>query len=78
MNIYVCMYVCMYVSKSIIMMDKGTLKWFKTNVSVRQGCILSPMLFNLFLEQTMLEALDSFQGEVSIAGHRITNLRFCR
>ena len=50
--------------------------WFRTTVGVRQGCLLSPTLFNIFLERIMAEALEDHQGTVSIGGRRITNLRF--
>ncbi|KAI0240103.1 hypothetical protein LSAT2_009185 [Lamellibrachia satsuma] len=50
--------------------------WFRTTVGVRQGCLLSPTLFNIFLERIMTDALENHQGTVSIGGRTITNLRF--
>ena len=38
--------------------------------------MLSPTLFNIFLERIMTDALDDHQGTVSIGGRIITNLRF--
>ena len=54
--------------------------WFRTTVGVRQGCLLSPTLSNIFLlrrlERIMTEALEDLEGSVSIGGRTITNLRF--
>ena len=50
--------------------------WFRTTVGVRQGYVLSPTLFNIFLERIMTDALNDHVGTVSIGGRNITNLRF--
>ena len=50
--------------------------WFRTTVGVRQGYLLSPTLFNIFLERIMTDVLENHQGTVSIGGRTITNLRF--
>ena len=50
--------------------------WFKTSVGVRQGCLLSPTLFNILLERIMTDALEDHAGIVSIGGRTITNLSF--
>ena len=54
----------------------GSIEWFRTTVEVRQGCLLSPTLFNIFLKRIMSDALGEHDGKVSIGGRNITNLRF--
>ncbi len=39
------------------------------------GCLLSPTLFNLFLERNMADAFEDHAGTISIGGRTITNLR---
>ena len=51
--------------------------WFKTGKGVRQGCILSPWLFNLYAEYIMQNAgLEEAQAGIKIAGRIINNLRY--
>ena len=51
-------------------------EWVRTTVGVREGCLLSPTLFNIFLERIMSDVLERHDGQVSIGGRNITNLRF--
>ena len=53
-----------------------TTDWFQIGKRVRQGCILSPCIFNLYAEYIMRNAgLDESQAEIKIAGRNINNLR---
>ena len=61
---------------SAVQMNGSIGEWFRTTVGVRQGCLLSPTLFNIFLERIMSDALEEHDGKVSISGRNITNLRF--
>ena len=62
-------------AQSAVLFNGSTGEWFRTTVGVRQGCLLSPTLFNIFLERIMCEALDDHEGSVSI-GERLINFRF--
>ena len=55
----------------------GTIDWFQIGKGVRQGCILSPCLFNLHAVYTMSNAgLDETLAGIKIAGININNLRY--
>ena len=57
--------------------EHGTTDWFQTEKGVRQVCILSPCLFNLYAEYIMRNAeLDEVQARIKIAGRNISNLRY--
>ena len=54
-----------------------TMDWFKTGKGVRQGCILSPCLFNFYTEYITWNAgLHESQAGIKIARRNINNLRY--
>ena len=55
----------------------GTTDWFQIGKGVRQGCILSPCLFNSYAEYIMRNAgLYEAQAGIKIARRNINNLRY--
>ena len=62
--------------EAIVRTEHGTADWFQIRKGVRQGCILSPCLFNLYAEYIMRNAeLDEAQAGIKIARRSINNLR---
>ena len=55
----------------------GTTDWFQLGKRVRQGCILSPCLFNLYAEYIMRNTwLEEAQAGIKFSGRNINNLRY--
>ena len=55
----------------------GTMDWFQIGKGVHQGCLLSPCLFNLYVEYTMQNVgLDESQAGIKISGRTINILRY--
>ena len=55
----------------------GTTNWFQIGEGVREACILSPCLFNLYTEYIMRNTeLDEAQAGIKIARRNINNLRY--
>ena len=55
--------------KATVRTEHGTTDWFKIGIGVRQGCILSPCLFNFYAEYIMRNArLEEAQAESRLLG----------
>ena len=67
--------ICMQVRKQQLELEMEQ-DWFQIGKGVRQGCVLSPCLFNLYAEYIMRKAgLDEAQAGIKTAGRNINNLR---
>ena len=85
-HIHVNMYTCTHYlppakpvcrSEAIVRTGHGTKDWFQIGKRVRQGCILSPYLYNLHAEYIMRNAgLDESQAGIRTARRNINNLRY--
>ena len=68
--------VCRF-QEATVRTGQGTTDWFQIGKGVRQSCILSPCLFNLYAEYIMRNAgLQQTQAGIKIAGRNINNLRY--
>ena len=63
-------------SQSSVRVNGDLTDWFETRVGVRQGCIISPQLFNILLELVMLYATCDSPIGIHIQGQLVNNLRF--
>ena len=73
-----CLLRNLYVGKkTTLRTGHGTIDWFQIGQGVRQGCILSHCLFNLYAEYIMRNAgLEEAQAGIKIAGRNTNNLRY--
>ena len=63
--------------EATVRIGHGTADWFQIGKGVRQGCILSPCLFNLHAEYITRNAgLEEAQARIKIARRNINNLRY--
>ena len=63
--------------EAIVRTGHETIDWFQIGKGVRQGCILSPYLFNLYAEYILRNAgLEEAQAGIKIAGRNVNNLSY--
>ena len=64
-------------AKSCIRVNNNLTDWFETTIGVRQGCLLSPVLFNVFLENILAEAFEDCKKlGINVDGYKLKDLRF--
>ena len=69
-NLYAC-------QEATVRSGYGATDWFQIGKGVRQGCILSPCLFNLYAEYIIRNpGLEAAQAGIKTAGRNINNLRY--
>ena len=73
-----CLLRNLYVGQeAAVRIGHGTADWFQVGKGVRQGCTLSPCLFNFYAEYIMRNAgLEETQAGIKTAGRNINNLRY--
>ena len=59
--------------KAKVRTRQGNSEWFSIEKGVRQGCIISPHLVNIYSECIMREALEGFTGSVKVGGRCVSN-----
>ena len=73
-----CLLRNLYASQEVsVRTGHGTIDWFQIRKGVRQDCLLSSCLFNLYAEYIMRNAgLEETQAGIKIAGRDVNNLRY--
>ena len=74
---HTCLLRNLYASQEATVRTRHETDWFKIGKAVRQGCVLSSCLFNLYAEDIMRNAgLDEVQTGIKIARRNINNLSY--
>ena len=74
---FTCLLRNLYVGQEATVRTGHGTDWFQIGKRVREGCMLSPCLFNLYEEYIMRNAgLDEAQAGIKIARRNINNLRY--
>src|SRR5688572_19704814 len=60
---------------AVVRWDSEPSQEIKVKKGVRQGCVISPLLFNLYSEFMIREAMEDME-EISFVGFNITDLRY--
>ena len=78
MSLTICLLRNLYArQEATVRTGHGTTDWFQIGKGVRQGCILSPCVFNFYAEYIMRNpGLEEAQAGIKIAGRNINNLRY--
>ena len=72
-----CLLRNLYAGEAAIARTRHGMDWFQIGKGIRQGCILSPCLFNFYAEYIIRNAgLQEAQAGIKIAGRNINNLRY--
>ena len=73
-----CLLINLYAGQeTTVRTGHGTTDWFQIGKRVHQGCIMSPCLFDLYVEYIIQNArLDEAQAGIKTAGRNINNLRY--
>ena len=75
--IFTYLFIYLFIYYGAVQLNGSRGEWLRTTVGVRQECLLSPTLFNIFLKRIMSDALEEHYGrKVSKGGRIITNLHF--